>query len=452
MENNNPPPQKRSLETLEGGIPSGSTKRRKSLSHNPTHVPSCTDPKCTGCSSGEIEIQFTDANGVETTTKPSAADLYRMALEERDGADQDEEGGIRAVVKDGGVDKTVLITKLFEMSLREFEKVTGIPAIRPLNEQSTGPQVMTVSGANSASMLNTHLMYASCLLDFGVFVPLPVYIQRSVDVFSECISTVQGAGKAYLSSWGASAAQFGLGRAQMELARCRYPELDRDDDGEEEGEQDIPVEESELVKQAKETLDKGLESVKADRESWVKQMVSAAGLFRDYAVAQRSRSSTKRFSTLQTALSYLSQAASAFPDLMTLNQHAIGSKGACLYYLADHYMHGSESERELVSKTAKDAAETLGTAISVWEQQKGDPVKGAEYLQLQGQSLILLSTTEGDEDLAVEYFERGVQALKRAFGLDPGNEDLSEQLELLEGMDEEGGGGAEGSGSSGDES
>ncbi|KNC98462.1 uncharacterized protein SPPG_06162 [Spizellomyces punctatus DAOM BR117] len=301
-------------------------------------------------------------------------------------------------------------------------------------------------GTPNARDLNARLMFASCMLDFGCYLPLSLYIQRSVDLFTECIQILEGAGTAYLSTWGASAAQFGLGRAKMELVRSRYTDLDDEDDDQENGNGEshyvIPQDELALVESAKATLAKGLASVKNDAEAYARQCIYAAGLFRDYAAVQRQRPTSKRsstnlLSTLRTALDYLQQAESASGPSVTSNVHALGLRGACLYYLADHYANGeAEADRKETSKYVTEAEAALKSAVTLWDKMPDKQDEhGTEYLQLWGQTLILLSTIEPDEEEAVQYFETGVSTLKRAYQLDPGNDDLEEQLEMLGAMD-----------------
>lgn len=240
---------------------SSSSKRQK-IRNASAHHNSCKDDSCEGCSSGEVEICFTGepGSGPEAAT-PSAADLYRMALEERDvlakrtnTVQRQAEDFVEEENQEDLDTRRQAITKLFEMAIEKFETDTKIPVrIDFVKKQEVWPDQNKTASSNELSL---QLVFASCLLDFGCFLPHTTYIQRSIDLFKDCLRQVEGAGsKVNSASWGAISAQLGLGRAQMELLRCRYAEIsDSDDEGHDLGEEargSLVPEEAGLTESAK---------------------------------------------------------------------------------------------------------------------------------------------------------------------------------------------------------
>ncbi|KAJ3014179.1 hypothetical protein HKX48_005304 [Thoreauomyces humboldtii] len=457
--------------------------KRSKTSHTTaleSHHASCRDTSCTGCTTGELEITFTagagpaKANG--SNSNPSAADLYRMALEERDDPQPVADASAKnAAARDNNDDEAdhadpearrKVVARLFEMAIEKFEAETTIPVTKG------APPVPTKASADLAQKF----VFASCLLDFGVYFPLPDYIARAADLYSECVAFLEGdAGKAFQDSWGASAAQFALGRATMEMLRARHETLAAEDaEPAEDTKEETKAEtvEAEMAEVARRAIDKGLTSVQSDSEAFVLQCITSARLFRDYAVLQRQRyarghtESTKSFVTsFATSLAYLSRAESAYPSSISTDMDALSIRGACLFYTAQQatadVVHDEDAPKNTTDvqkaiKDLQDAQACLRKAIQLAEDKakksadaKDDgttavpppPASDAEgvvqNLHLLGQALLLGSSIEEDETRTVELYEDAVSCLRKAFELDPDNEEVEDQLVQMGILDEE---------------
>ncbi|KAI8918437.1 hypothetical protein DFJ77DRAFT_455517 [Powellomyces hirtus] len=461
--------------------------KRTKLAHDDTahHHPSCKDSDCKGCESGELEISFVNGPGAATAgaastpgaqknATPSAADLYRMALEERDHVDATEETtdaaengkGDAAEVDHADPDvRRKAVTRLFEMAVEKFEAETGLPK-ETASERGSNPAAEAKSaGLTSSSELASKFMFASCLLDFGCYFPVLAYIERSAEIYAECVAFLEGAsGKAFQDSWGASAAQFGLGRANMELLRCRYEQLnasdsdDEDADGKEDSEaqKESNKEDDNMVQIAEKAIAKGLASVQSDKEAFVLQCITAARLFRDYAVLQRQRyqrghgGSGKNFlRSFKTALAYLDRAEVAFASSISSDAEALGIRGACLFYTTEHTAHEEQEARKEAADDKEvpanpttisdlvEAEKCLRLAVSMGEKAAPKDPRIVQNLHLLGQTLLLHSSIDPDENVTVSLFDEAVGCLRKAFELDPDNEEVEEQLEQMGILDEE---------------
>ncbi|KAJ3152754.1 hypothetical protein HDU86_005513 [Geranomyces michiganensis] len=496
--------KKRPQDAAASALPSGAAPAAKRSKPEATahHLPSCTDrTACSGCDQGEIEIRFSNVDGATGDAALSAADLYRMALEERDqeavnaasstsdktttanGKGEDAgPGGDKEEVDHADPEvRRKAVTRLFEMAIDAFVAQTGL-AKETLAERGAGadaaaftsaaaPAAATTGSATenakkatpTSAELAAKFMFASCLLDFGSYFPVPAYIERSAEMYAECIEFLESeTGRAFQSSWGASAAQFGLGRAKMELLRCRYEAEDDDDheDSEDEDGREQPetpetkaanADETEMVRVATAAIAKGLESVKIDKDAYVLQCITAARLFRDYAILQRNRRGRenghagKNFvKSFKTALDYLSSAESAYAGSVSSDTEALAIRGSCIFYIAQNTAAQKEGGGEEVSGIIKDLVEAekcLRMAID--KAEKSVAAGGAmdphvvQNLHLLGQALLLHSSIDQDESATVTLFDEAVSCLRKAFELDPDNEEVEEQLEHMGILDEE---------------
>ncbi|KAI9012898.1 hypothetical protein BC832DRAFT_589872 [Gaertneriomyces semiglobifer] len=420
----------------------------KRLKHGGQHVPSCSDASCEGCSAGEIDIDLKIKIG---DAPPSAAELYKLAMEERDAiTGHSASSGITSMLerRDPMVvtmsdsmeaeEKRKVVIKLFEMAIEKFEEGTGISSRRNGSESLES----TVTQEPTSANLTSWLMFAQCLLDFGCYLPLDVYIERSIDLFNVCVSAIEGKGSAtFGKTWGATAAYFGLGRASMELLRVRYTKMieeeddDEDEANDETDEHVLPQSELDLVSKAKHAINKGLTSPSVKGESHAIQSIAAARLFREYAVLQRHRPRTRRsfnhmIDSLRTALAYIERAGAEKPGSVTMSFHAHEIHAACLYYLADllhKSMEEDENALDEALKCAKAAEQLFEQLVSEMSKNRRDR-QSAEILELRGQNLIVLGSIEPDEDSAVTYFDEGVRCLTESLEINPDNEGIREQL------------------------
>ncbi|KAI8821741.1 uncharacterized protein EV422DRAFT_430194 [Fimicolochytrium jonesii] len=552
--------------TTSTAATSTSTPSKKAKHRHIEHHVTCTDdPNCRGCSAGEVVITFTatpdNADGNEggddastataSQSDPSAAQLYRMALQEREDLENrradikererkkkaatnsagNESAGAGATAANGtsatfptttedggGKDEQLnddeddlqgrrkVVIKLFELAIDKFEAETRVPATTPRTEKPAFD--FSTGSPTDTRELGGKLMFGSCLLDFGSFFPLPEYIERSVDLFSECVAFLEtDQGTAARGSWGAGAALFGLARAKMELLRNRYEtmadadeeaESDDSDDSDEEdkrgggnaagkpsaGRKLLSFEtEDTLIAEAKTAVDKGLALVSRDKDAFVVQCVSAALLFRGHAQLQRERyvaDSTRFTKTFTTALHYLNEAQSAHPQATSFHIEALEARGACLYYLAAEQAaqldedededeepesetegdkkdgkkgekDGKKEQRRETLEMVHEAETALRVAIKICENAKLEAGKHVvPELHLLAQTLLLRTNLESDESKTMELFHEAVVCLRRAFELDPDNEEIHSQLEQMGVFDETSG--SESGGSAGGES
>ncbi|KAJ3030791.1 hypothetical protein HK097_005579, partial [Rhizophlyctis rosea] len=175
---------------------------------------------CKGCAAGQIEISFTTDH--LTSHPPSAAELYRTALEERDGGDHKGKG--KAVdtkrpttpaernerlqkLMDEEDERRTIVTRLFEMAIENFETELNLP--QPVSDSKI-PPTTTLPGP-----LATRLLYASCLTDMGNYVPLPNYIDRAVSVFESCEAEAEQRLQESGDGSSLAAAHIGKGRALL---------------------------------------------------------------------------------------------------------------------------------------------------------------------------------------------------------------------------------------------
>lgn len=278
------PPKRPHTEVAKAPAPKAASpsKRPRHASHHAT----CSDNSCEGCVVGEVDVQITSAENSEL----SGAELYRAALEERDGrgtksVDTASSSKEPAVGDQGeeSDEKRQVVTRLFEMALERFEKDIGIN-----DEEPDARKKMGAGSSNSSAPVETRLLYASCLVDFGVYLLLPSHIERATAMFTSCLKDAAKVDPSIRAS-----AHLGLAKSNLEYVLAKWTEEEGEDDVEDDGEgptNDAQVEEDrKVVDGAKANVEKGLKLLKDSNERFAKESVAVARLFRDHAVLQRRR-------------------------------------------------------------------------------------------------------------------------------------------------------------------
>ncbi|KAJ3286135.1 hypothetical protein HK104_009167 [Borealophlyctis nickersoniae] len=419
----------------------GRTSPVKRARTDSNHDPSCNDTACPGCAAGELEIDF----GSEAPK--SASELYREALDERDNGrgvplSPDESRDSDAEDQEAIFAKRRKVTGLFEMAVSAFE--AELEAHEAKGMAAAGSSSASGSSRHPpASSLETRIMFASLLVDFGVYLPLRSMIDRGVDMYLSCVAEAEAEGS------GAMAPVFvGLGRARMEslIVKCRGEDKVLDDVEEDSGDEEDAREredEKAALKSAVEEARRGLSFVEGEKEKYARECLLLATLFKDYAAFQRRRERRKRspdtlLLSLDTALSLISAAAAAHPEALEENPLNVGMWGSCLFHLADHRKN---IERDEARELARDANEKLrvaaARAATTTTGSQVDTPSLVEILHSRAQTCMLLSTIEETSEAALAAFEEAERILKEAGDLDPDNEEIQAQLDTIAELNEE---------------
>lgn len=120
------------------------------------HLSDCTDPTCTGCAAGEIELTFLAEDGTTTTQPPAPIRLLHMALEEAS-LELSSQHGI-------GMAK-----RLFDLAIEGFENLK--------KEAETEPQAV-----------ETRYSHATCLVEFGRYLPVEESAKEGVQLLQAIIN------------------------------------------------------------------------------------------------------------------------------------------------------------------------------------------------------------------------------------------------------------------------
>ncbi|KAJ3035894.1 hypothetical protein HDV00_003293 [Rhizophlyctis rosea] len=436
-----------------------------------SHHSSCTDSLCKGCAAGQLEISF--------STAPSAAELYRIALEERDGGDHKgkdrapqskkevEEKRARSEEEESERPKTVI--KLFELAIEKFEDELGIEGdMEPLSPSATLP-----------GPLPTRLLYGSCLVDWGVYLALPQSIQRGASVFRSCLGEAEQEGGSALAS-----TYMGLGRALVHeliaVARRRAnrhawsededgsEDDESDSDMEEEDEDDLDLEkwekvEKEALHRAFRNIEKGLIALLPDGdgarqsaaaagtsaggsagqttrsagpERYARDAVKMADMFWEYFTWLRLRKGNKTSQTLplyclRKSLDLLNKAREQHPP--TCNTPTVLlRRGAILQSIVQRQSEaGLKREEYLALLRECDTLFRTGVMTTKMEIEGVDKRVLFELLFRGAQTCVTLMDNEEDEDLVLQAYENARTALMEAKQLDPHSKDVAKMMRDL---------------------
>nr|KAJ3422712.1 hypothetical protein HK105_006771 [Polyrhizophydium stewartii] len=467
--------------SASGAPPAPAPAKRIKTAHGQRahHLATCSDPACTGCDVGELDIDVRLVAGPSDTAKSgkrgksaadaggadgpaggasagrlTAADLYQAALEEL----------AKTQLTDQDIDEQThhaIVTKLFERSVEAFEGELRAAGGNTGEVTAAGPALKRKASAaadaggsaarpSAAAILAPELLekeelFASCLLDFGRFVGFQAYLLQGIRL-----------ALAQLVHYPHKPAASGAGQDQS------------DDEDEENDGASAPTAPSkaelQLLASARIAFEKAcllyscnmslaslliLECNKAGR-----QKPKAGGTSKDKSkkdeplvasavLASVHRESSKAFlntseirRSLESAINHAKEYFAVVPEDAQASPVFVDMQkthGSCLYHLASLLQH-SEERRVLQNarNLAREATQLLRKAVD----HDGDDASAATF-QLLGESAILWSSLEDDDDdAAVAAFEEASAALLKAYERDPENAGLRQQLVDLEMIDD----------------
>ncbi|CAG8649261.1 13213_t:CDS:2 [Funneliformis caledonium] len=356
-----------------------SSRSSKKIRLTPSnHASTCDDSACKGCDVGEVEIVFTtdEGQGVE----PSPNDLLQLALEESSKESSREHG---------------IAKRLFEMSLEGFDKLISLEEQKI--EMETVKSKEKEARYRSATK-QTRYQYAFCCVAFGIYLPIIEHLRKGIEIYKQIIIEDDE----YYDAW------IGLGRARIYLAKIEREMFQNDQNDLSDSENSKKEQKSSIeIEQASFNLainafDKGLSILKSkDENKYVIKSILIAKDLQEYALS----------------IDHLK-----FTDNKNLDEinFAQGIHGCCLYYLAKLKTDHNDDENEESKLLLNEAIEKLSKAN---EEDR--------FTETLGQSYILKTIIESDEEQIMEAYDKGLECLKQAYKLDPDNENLREQLETL---------------------
>ncbi|KAF9198915.1 hypothetical protein BGZ49_000137 [Haplosporangium sp. Z 27] len=379
-----------------------SKKPRKDITEV-QHTDDCEDADCEGCAEGEIVLQF--------DTKPSAVELFQMAREEM---------ALNSTGPESGSTKLSRMAKaLFDKAIEEFEALDKTNAHIELND---GTEV-------ALQVVETKIQHAACVVAMGNNIPSLEMLQEGTTMFEELAKkTAHENGNV-------------LARELRNKAMKALQLEDDDDDEPSEEQQDaaalVGKPEAKLVNSAIGNFTKGLalffNSAKSE-SAFAKESTRAAQELEEYGIMLDSNLNrelaTKVF---DQAILHLEQAKTSLSSLVESNADVLSIYGSCLYSKAklaivNNQIGGDESSaKEFLEK----AIEILVKAETM-QGEEGD----AKTLETLGQVYLMsIDLIEDDDDLVMERIDAAREKLLRALELNPYNHALEEQVEALQGDD-----------------
>ncbi|KAF9183708.1 hypothetical protein BGZ51_000772 [Haplosporangium sp. Z 767] len=371
-----------------------------SLGQQQQHADDCEDEDC------EIVLQF------ETT--PSAVELFQMAREETSKGNTAEKGSASGLSR--------MAKALYDKAIEEFEAFDKSHAHIEMND---GTEV-------AASVLETKIQHAACVVAVGNAMPSSEMLQEGTRMFEELAKTTEKKNGNVL---------VGLGIAEISQARdlrkkaMKTLETQVEEDDVEPSEEQreaatlVGKVESQLATQAIENFNKGLEQLKATPESdFAQQSIRVAQELEEYGVILEMRANRDLVAKIfDQAIQHLEAAQSAKPDLIDSNSDALTIYGSCLHSkarLVDSQDPGNQNPAyALVEK-----------AIELLVKAKDMQVEwtNAKTLEALGQAYLMSTGLLEDEDMVMDRFDLATETLTRALDLDPDNEALREQVAALQ--------------------
>ncbi|RKP11189.1 hypothetical protein THASP1DRAFT_21213 [Thamnocephalis sphaerospora] len=385
---------------------------RTKRSRDETHHRECRDHACTGCAQGEVELVFTGAD------RPSAAQLYRFALEEHVKAGQEEQ--VVAVVH-----------KLFERALEEFAQEDLVLAAA---ETETASVTDAKAPKQPSNELAEHrLLQADCHLTFAQHMKLKQQAVAAVELLKAL------ANSGYARAW------IHLGRAQLLLltmalekiatAEAQAGDSDSEDDDDDEEDETAHAEELNQLQQGLDAFDKGVQLTAADErlaEHLKADVVRIIAALNDLMGVMPAAHSY-RLQRLGRVEDDASDATLHFERWMSANNTDQQQAVATLLY--EHALQLSRQGDAKMPEAATLVGKAIGRLNATSEQLSNesptDALAAAKVDELLGHAYLLKSTVEQDEDAVLADFDSAVEALLRAYQYDPDNEPLKEQLLAL---------------------
>ncbi|KAF9286459.1 hypothetical protein BGZ68_002883 [Mortierella alpina] len=380
------------------------------------HAEDCEDPSCEGCAEGEVVLQF--------DTKPSAVELFQMAREEVAGSKpgSGESAGMSRMAK-----------ALFDKALEEFEVLDKADAHIDLKDGSDA----------AAKALEIKLQHAACMVAVGNAMPSSEMLQEGTRMFEELDKKMEHQNGSVL---------VGLGIAAISQARDMRKQamktltLDEDDDDDEPSEEQreaaalISKSEAKLADHAVQAFDSGLALLmKTKIDSYAQESIRAAQELEEYGVSLDLRlNADLARKVFDAAAKHLEHVQSTNSDLISLNADVLTIYGSCLYSKAKLVDNQNQGEQNPATTFVEKAISLLSKA-----EELQDESSDAKTLEALGQAYLMSTNLVEDEDVIMERFDAATEKLSRALELDPYNDVLREQVDALQGSDNEEGNGYE---------
>ncbi|KAG0323064.1 hypothetical protein BGZ99_002958 [Dissophora globulifera] len=372
------------------------------------HADDCEDADCDGCAEGEIVLQF--------DTQPSAVELFQMAREEVSKSSLSSSGS--------GSGLSRMAKALFDKAIEEFEVLEKANAHIELND---GSQV-------AAQVRETKMQHAACVVAVGNAIPSIEMLQEGGRMFDELVgkTAAQGDGNALVGLAIAEVSQAKDLRRQA--MRTLIPEDEDDDEEPSEEARDaatlVGKSEEKLVRQALDHFTKGLQLLKdKSASSFAQESIRATQELEEYGVSLDLKANSDLAKAIfNQAIRHLEDAQKSQPESVDSNADVLTIYGSCLYSKARLVTTQSQGDLNPATTFVEKAIEVLVRAEDMQDDQ-GD----AKTLEALGQACLMSTGLIEDEDVVMDRFDTATEKLSRALELDPDNEALREQVEALQG-------------------
>ncbi|KAG0307800.1 hypothetical protein BGZ98_009731 [Dissophora globulifera] len=361
-----------------------SSGRDPKKARSQAHADDCEDADCDGCAEGEIVLQF--------DTQPSAVELFQMAREEVSKSSLSSSGS--------GSGLSRMAKALFDKAIEEFEVLEKANAHIELDD---GSQV-------AAQVRETKLQHAACVVAVGNAIPSIEMLQEGGRMFDELVD---------------------LRRQAM---RTLIPEDEDDDEEPSEEARDaatlVGKSEEKLVRQALDHFIKGLQLLKdKSGSSFAQESIRATQELEEYGVSLDLKANGDLAKAIfNQAIGHLEDAQKSQPESVDSSADVLTIYGSCLYSKARLVTTQSQGDLNPAATFVERAIEVLVRAEGMQDDQ-GD----AKTLEALGQACLMSTGLIEDEDVVMDRFDTATEKLSRALELDPDNEALREQVEALQG-------------------
>ncbi|KAL1917578.1 uncharacterized protein VTP21DRAFT_3971 [Calcarisporiella thermophila] len=341
------------------------------------HTATCNDIECQGCSTGELEFTFTTEDGV--VTKPSALDLFHMAM---------EESSLSKASSGSEIDNKDIAKRLYDLAIEAFEKDSE----------------------------RDDFSYATCLLEFGRFWHVEESVREAITLFDKLVKK------------GDTNAHIGAGKAKValcEILRRRNQMADEDSSDEDLDNDRIAVtgEEKRLFKEAAESLDIGLNNLKMqNKEKYARNTTLIAKELVAYGSSVEISSFNRDYakSVFEKARHYLEQ-------YENIDKETDKNEDAFILELwGSYYFYTARLE-----DTDDQCMFLLNKAIDRLEQMRKVEGEIASSLEILGHAYLLKSSSVQNDDESLEAYDHAIDVLSKASALNPTNQELKTLLLTL---------------------
>ncbi|KAF9936527.1 hypothetical protein BGZ67_002250 [Mortierella alpina] len=391
-------------------------KPRTGATDGQQHAEDCEDPSCEGCAEGEVVLQF--------ETKPSAVDLFQMAREEVAGRKpgSGESAGLSRMAK-----------ALFDKAIEEFEVLDKAHANIDLKDGSE----------DAAKALEIKLQHAACMVAVGNAMPSSEMLQEGTRMFEQLDKTMENLNGSVLVGLGIAAISQARDLRKQALKNLTQEDDEDDDEPSEEQREAaslISNPEAKLANQAIQAFNSGLALlVKTKIDSYAQESIRAAQELEEYGVSLDLKlNADLARKVFDSAVKHLEHVQSINSDLIDSNADVLTIYGSCLYSKARLVDNQNSGDQNPATTFVEKAINLLSIAEEL-QDGSGD----AKTLEALGQAYLMSTNLVDDEDVIMERFDAATEKLSRALELDPDNDVLREQVDALQGSDNEEGNGYE---------